>query len=49
MFQLRKTCSFKNGKDFLMVGAMGHTSMVALSISEAPKILLFVWMEMVLS
>ncbi len=37
LFQLRKTYNFKNGKDFLMVGAMGHTSMVALSISQNTK------------
>ncbi len=37
LYQLRKEYKFENGKDFLMVGAMGHTSMVALSISQNIK------------
>ena len=38
LYQLRKDYNFKNGKDFLLVGGMGHTSMVSLSVSENTKI-----------
>ena len=34
LYQIRKKHNFKNGKDFLMVGAMGHTAMVAFGISQ---------------
>ena len=38
LYQLRKEYGFKNGKDFLLVGGMGHTSMVSLGVSENKKI-----------
>ena len=38
LYQLRKEYNFKNGKDFLLVGGMGHTSMVSLGVSENTKI-----------
>ena len=34
LYKLEKKHNFKNGKDFLMVGAMGHTAMVAFGISQ---------------
>ncbi len=34
LYQIRKEKNFKNGKDFLMIGAMGHTSMVSIGISK---------------
>ena len=34
---LRKKFNFKNGKDFYMVGGMGHTSSVALGYSLSSK------------
>ena len=37
IFQMRKEKKIKNGKDFLMVGAMGHTAMVSLAISKFTK------------
>jgi len=35
--QIRSEKNFKNGRDFLMVGAMGHTSSVSLAISKFNK------------
>ena len=37
LMQVRKEKKIKNGKDFLMVGAMGHTAMVSLAISKFTK------------
>tara|TARA_B100001057_G_scaffold77424_1_gene72297 strand:- start:2862 stop:3968 length:1107 start_codon:yes stop_codon:yes gene_type:complete len=37
LYQLRKEYKFKNGKDFLLVGGMGHTSMVSLGVSQNTK------------
>ncbi len=37
LFFIRKREKIKNGKDFLMVGGMGHTAMTALSISKYVK------------
>tara|TARA_Y100000022_G_scaffold70066_1_gene60258 strand:- start:3546 stop:4643 length:1098 start_codon:yes stop_codon:yes gene_type:complete len=33
LFQIRKENKYKNGKDFYMVGGMGHSSMVAMGVS----------------
>ena len=33
LYQIRKEKIFKNGKDFLVVGGMGHTLSIALSYS----------------
>ena len=35
--QIRLKKKYKNGKDFLMVGAMGHTSMVSIAVSKFTK------------
>jgi phosphonopyruvate decarboxylase len=37
LFQLRKTNKLNKGKDFYMVGGMGHSSMVALGVSLKSK------------
>ena len=37
LFQIRKNKKYKNGKDFYMVGGMGHSSMVALGVSLKSK------------
>tara|TARA_S200000501_G_C20831464_1_gene747493 strand:- start:77 stop:1180 length:1104 start_codon:yes stop_codon:yes gene_type:complete len=37
LFYLRDKFNIKNGKDFLMVGGMGHTSMTALSMTKYSK------------
>ncbi len=37
LFQIRKQNKIKNGKDFYMVGGMGHASMVSLGISSKFK------------
>ncbi len=37
LFQLRKNENLKNGKDFYMVGGMGHSSMVSLGYSLFSK------------
>ena len=37
LFYLRKKEKTSNGKDFLMVGAMGHTAMTALSMTKFSK------------
>ena len=34
LYQIRSEKKFKNGKDFLMIGAMGHTLSVSLAISK---------------
>ena len=46
-FQIRLNQGLKKGKDFYMVGAMGHSSMVALGNSFFKKKFLFVLMAMV--
>jgi len=33
LFQIRKESKYKNGKDFYMVGGMGHSAMVAMGVS----------------
>jgi phosphonopyruvate decarboxylase len=35
LFQIRKNLRYKNGKDFYMVGGMGHASMLSLGVSLA--------------
>lgn len=37
LFQIRKENKIKNGKDFYMIGGMGHASMVSLGISSKFK------------
>ena len=37
LFQIRKNKKFKNGKDFYMVGGMGHASMTSLGYSLSSK------------
>ena len=37
LYELRKKFNFKNSKDFYLVGGMGHTSMIALSLSKKTK------------
>jgi len=37
LFQIRKNKQYKNGKDFYMVGGMGHSSMIALGYSLSSK------------
>jgi len=37
LFQIRKNKQYKNGKDFYMVGGMGHSSMIALGYSLFSK------------
>ena len=37
LFQIRKDKKYKNGKDFYMVGGMGHSSMVSLGYSLSSK------------
>ena len=37
IFQMRLEKKIKNGRDFLMVGAMGHTAMVSLAVSKFTK------------
>ena len=37
LFQIRKNKKFKNGKDFYMVGGMGHSSMTSLGYSLSSK------------
>jgi len=37
LFQIRKNKNYKNGKDFYMVGGMGHSSMVSLGYSLSSK------------
>jgi len=37
LYQLRKNFCFKNSQDFYLVGGMGHTSMIALSLSIRTK------------
>ena len=37
LFQIRKNKKYKNGKDFYMVGGMGHASMVTLGYSLSSK------------
>jgi phosphonopyruvate decarboxylase len=37
LFQIRKNKKYKNGKDFYMVGGMGHSSMVSLGYSLNSK------------
>ncbi len=37
LFQIRNEKNYKMGKDFLLVGAMGHTSATALSLSKFSK------------
>jgi phosphonopyruvate decarboxylase len=37
IFQLRKEKNYKKGKDFFMVGGMGHAGMVALGVSTEKK------------
>ena len=37
LYQIRSEKNYKNGKDFLMVGAMGHTSMVSIAVSRFSK------------
>jgi phosphonopyruvate decarboxylase len=37
LFQIRKNKNYKNGKDFYMVGGMGHSSMIALGYSLNSK------------
>ena len=37
LFQIRKNKKYKNGKDFYMVGGMGHSSMVSLGCSLSSK------------
>jgi phosphonopyruvate decarboxylase len=37
LFQIRKNKKYKNGKDFYMVGGMGHSSMIALGYSLNTK------------
>ena len=44
--QIRKEKKLFKGKDFYMVGGMGHSSMVSLGYSLNSKNKLFVWMEM---
>ena len=37
LFQIRKNKKYKNGKDFYMVGGMGHASMISLGYSLSSK------------
>ena len=37
LFQIRKNKEYKNGKDFYMVGGMGHSSMISLGYSLSSK------------
>ena len=37
LYQIRSEKNYKDGKDFLMVGAMGHTSMLAIAVSKFSK------------
>ena len=37
LFQIRKNKKYKNGKDFYMVGGMGHASMTSLGYSLSSK------------
>ena len=37
LFQIRKDKKYKNGKDFYMIGGMGHSSMTALGYSLSSK------------
>jgi len=37
LFQIRKNKKYKNGKDFYMVGGMGHSSMISLGYSLSSK------------
>ncbi len=37
LYQLRLEKNYKNGKDFLLIGGMGHTAMVSLGISKFTK------------
>jgi phosphonopyruvate decarboxylase len=37
LFQIRKNKNYKNGKDFYMIGAMGHSSMTSLGYSLSSK------------
>jgi phosphonopyruvate decarboxylase len=37
LFQIRKNKKYKNGKDFYMVGGMGHSSMISLGYSLRSK------------